>query len=283
MAFHSRIFLGWLGWPGWPAWLVGASLFLFPFFPQSAHADAHGGGPSGGPPPHGDTPPPGTKDSGVKGQGSDDSNYSDNPFTTYGEFNESDEEETDAKFFQNGRFFGVSLGMGFEAVDGYRGALWQGGFPTVDFRVHYWFDFNFALNLGVMTSQHFYDTTAAGLGHVDVNVVRVGLDAKYYFPVKDLSSVISFANPYILLGFGAYTLSQVSNLLGSTVTDTNIGGDAGVGLEFPIYPKKTYFELEGKINVVTFKDTYSTQFQSVGYPNLRGNLWTVTGSVLFTW
>src|ERR1700722_17820359 len=58
--------------------------------------------------------------------------YTNSPFTEYGEFNETEEEEEDTKFLQYGRLFGISLGVGFEAVDGNRGQLYQGGFPVVD-------------------------------------------------------------------------------------------------------------------------------------------------------
>src|SRR5881628_3466051 len=65
--------------------------------------------------------------------------YSETPFTEYGEFNEEEEEADEAKFFQYGRFFGVSVGSGFQGATGNRGLLYQGGFPTLDIKVHYWF------------------------------------------------------------------------------------------------------------------------------------------------
>ena len=74
--------------------------------------------------------------------------FSSSPFTEYGEFNEEQDEAADTKFFQYGRLFGVSLGLGFEGVTGNRGLLWQGGFPMIEMKVHYWFDFNVALDLG---------------------------------------------------------------------------------------------------------------------------------------
>jgi len=209
--------------------------------------------------------------------------YSGTPYTQYGEFHEANEEEETIRFLQFGRLFGVSLGTGFEFVDGYRGALWSGGFPVVDFKVHYWFDFNIAMDLGVYTAYQYYNTTAGNLGHTDVNLVHVGVDVKYYFPVRNLSAALSFANPYILLGVGSYTKTEISNQAGTNTQDTELGVAGGLGLEFVISPKKTYFSLEGKINVVTFKDTYYTTFSTVGLPNLTGNFYTVTGSILFTW
>src|SRR4051812_6901711 len=81
----------------------------------------------------------------------EDEDFTGSPFTEYGEFNEDADEAADAKFFQYGRLFGISLGGGYQGAGGNRGLLWQGGFPNIDFKLHYWFDFNFALDLNFFT------------------------------------------------------------------------------------------------------------------------------------
>jgi hypothetical protein len=212
-----------------------------------------------------------------------DEDFSNSPFTEYGEFNEISEEETDARFFQYGRFFGVSLGLGFEFIDGNRGALWQGGFPMVDFKVHYWFDFNFALTLGFFTANHFFDTTVQNLFHVDANLLHLGIDLKYYIPTSHFSAPISFANPFLVTGFGSYAKTQNSNTQQTQDQDSSVGVSLGAGLEFAISPKKAYFQLEGKVHIVRFKDTFTTNFRSIGLENLTGNFYTFTGNFLFTW
>jgi len=209
--------------------------------------------------------------------------FSSTPFTDYGEFHQAEEEEADTQFLQNGRFFGVSLGLGFQFLDGNRGTLWQGGFPLVDFKVHYWFDFNLGLDMGFFTVNQFYDTSQTLGGHVDVNLLRVGLDVKYYLTTQNLSAPISFANPYVLLGFGSFTKTENSFVQGTQDRDTSIGLSLGAGLEFVVTPRKIYFEIEGKMHLVQFKDTNTTTFQSVNIPNLNGNFYSVTGNVLFTW
>ena len=213
----------------------------------------------------------------------EDEDFSESPFTEYGEFNESTIEEADTKFFQYGRFFGVSLGLGFDAVDGNRGGLYQGGFPMFDLKVHYWFDFNLALDLGFFTAVHYYNTTAQNYGNVGVNIMRAGLDVMYYFETKNVGSTISFANPFILIGAGAFSKNQYYYVQQTTDSDTAMGISLGAGLEFAISPRKTYFQIEGKIHIIPFKDNTTTLFQSVGLANLSGNFYTISGNILFTW
>ncbi|MEO5970036.1 MAG: outer membrane beta-barrel protein [Bdellovibrionia bacterium] len=246
--------------------------------PNAQAAPADPNAPQQGEAPQQGAPPPQGKS-----DKTEEEDYSNTPFTSYGEFNESEDEEADSKFFQYGRFFGVSLGLGAEFLDGNRGALWQGGFPMVDFKLHYWFDFQMALDMGFFTAQQFYDTTVKGLGHVDVNVVHVGVDVKYYFPTKNLSAALSFASPYLLAGVGSYSKTENSQAQSTQDPDTSLGVTLGLGLEFVLSPRKSYFELEAKGHYVVFKDTYTTNFQATGIQNLTGNFYTVSGSILFTW
>ncbi len=213
----------------------------------------------------------------------DDSDYSSSAFSGYGEFQSWTDEESDVKFFQFGRFFGVSLGTGVQMLDGARGSLWQGGFPVVDVKIHYWFDFQLAMDLNYYSAQHYYDTTALGLGRVAINFNQIGMHLKYYFDTKNLSSTISFANPYVIAGFGSYSKTENSLVQQTQAPETSMGVSGGFGLEFVIQPRKTYFELETKIHAIIFQDTYTTNFTGVGLPNLAGNFYTVVGSVLLVW
>jgi hypothetical protein len=206
------------------------------------------------------------------------------PYTEYGEFNNPPgEEETNTIFFQFGRFFGVSLGLGSEFADGYRGTLWQGGFPLVDFKFHYWFDFNLAVDMGFSIATHFYDTKANNIGRVDVSMFHPYFELKYYFDTRNLGSAISFSNPYLIIGVGSFTKTENYLLLGQQDSNSGLGLSLGAGLEFVISPKKTYIEIEGKVHFVRFKDTYTTLFSSQGLPNLTGNLYTVNCNLLLTW
>ena len=193
--------------------------------------------------------------------------FSTTPYTEYGSFNEDKEEEEDNKFFQYGRFFGISLGLGLETIDGDRGTLYQGGFPTFDAKIHYWFDFNFALDINFYLAEHYFISSSQLFnGRFNVNILRLGVDFKYYFDTKNLAAAISFANPYVVAGVGSYTKTESSAAGQTSVSDsdTAVGFSGGAGLEFALKPRKVYFTVEAKIHIVTFADN-----DSPGFPELR--------------
>lgn len=213
--------------------------------------------------------------------------FVDTPYTAYGSFNEEEEEAADTKFFQFGRFFGVSVGAGFEGATGNRGVLWQGGFPAANLKFHYWFDFNFALDLGVLWVNHMYEAQVPEV-RANVSMLQLGTSLKYYIDTTNLSAAITFANPYILAGIGSYTKTDFDPQRDTAPDrDTKFGLNLGAGLEFPIVPKKSYFTFEGRFHSVNFADstdgTYSGASSVPRLPDLTGYFYTVVGSVLFTW
>lgn len=209
--------------------------------------------------------------------------YSETPFTEYGEFNEEEDESAETKYFQYGRFFGLSVGTGFQGVTGNRGLLYQGGFPMIQLKFHYWFDFHLALDLGFTTVTQNFDTTVNSQGHVDVNMTRIGVDLKYYFDTKNIAAPISFANPYVILGMGSISKTEVTLAQASTTADSSFALSAGAGLEFVVSPRKTYFELEALAHMPNFQDSYTTIYSTQGIADLTGTFYTITGNILFTW
>lgn len=212
---------------------------------------------------------------------SEEEDFSSSPYTEYGEFNEDDEEAATTQYMQYGRFFGASLGLGTHGAFGNRGNLWEGGFPTLDLKLHYWFDFNFALQLGFTTSPHTYTRSAE---RYDVRFNRIGIDLKYYFDTRDASAAITFAGPYLVGGVGSITKSETNTVSKTTDHDTAVALSLGAGLEFTLSPKKVYFFMQGTFDIANFKDTNTSEFQaSNGLDDLTGQFYTLTAGMLFTW
>jgi hypothetical protein len=214
---------------------------------------------------------------------SDPDEFSPNPFTDYGEFNNQDQqEEDDTKFLQFGHLFGVSLYVGQDLPLGNRGELWQGGFPLVMGELHYWFDFHLVMDLGVSWAPHYFTSNADGEGYTTVSLVHVYVNLRYYFDTKNLSAPISFASPYVLIGFGDFAKTQSYQGTSQSDSDSEVGVTGGVGLEFPISINSVYFDLEATISAVTFQDTQANPYNN-GPSTLSGPLTTFTGGLMFTW
>lgn len=216
--------------------------------------------------------------------------YKPTPYTSFGEFSDEDEAE-DTKFFQYGRFFGVSLGLGYEGATGNRAKLYTGGLPAFSVRVHYWFDFNFALTLGIYSAKHQYTgfvtgTSGAVTDKNDVNFFEFGSELRYYFDTRDSTAAVTFAGPFLLVGVGSYSKSQ-TNTASPGVTDkfSTFGLSFGGGLEFPLRPRKTYLNLEAKAHAVSF-DNDALSVTTTGnkvVSDTSGMLFTFMASILFTY
>jgi hypothetical protein len=213
--------------------------------------------------------------------------YKQTPYTSFGEFSDEDELE-DTRFFQYGRFFGVSLGLGYEGATGNRGTLYTGGLPAFSVRVHYWFDFNFALTLGIYSAKHNYAGTKDGSSGVKSNVdlFLLGSELRYYFDTRDSTAPVTFAGPFLIVGMGNYSKSENDvTSPGSVVKDTSLGISFGAGLEFPLKPRKSYLNLETKFHAVSFNDD-GLQVTTTGgkvISDSNGMLFTIMASVLFTY
>jgi len=233
--------------------------------------------------------PPAPETSGRTQQPEED-DFKQTPFTSFGEFNDEEEAE-DTRFFQYGRFFGVSVGLGYEGAMGNRGTLFTGGLPAFELRVHYWFDFNFAMTLGIYSAKHQY--TGAKLGSADTSTTKhdfslfkFGGELRYYFDTRDATAPVTFAGPFLILGLGNY--SKTENAIESPTDiqkDTALGLSFGAGLEFPLRPRKSYLNLEAKFHSVSFNVSglSVTPFSGKVLDDTSGMFFTMLASVLFTY
>jgi hypothetical protein len=200
------------------------------------------------------------------------------PYLDYGDFNLTEEENEDTQYFQNGRFFGLSFGGGYQSATGNRGKLYEPAIPRFDVRVQYWFNFQFAADLGIFFANHsFLDNTT----NIEVKLVGYGAHLKYYFDVRDAAAPITFANPYLSFGFGALTKNQVSATSSAPDSDSTLSVGGGGGLEFPIVHKRTYLNLELMFHTQNFTDTNETRYRAV--TDLTGGFFTLLAHFMFTW
>jgi hypothetical protein len=202
------------------------------------------------------------------------------PYLEYGDFNMAEEENQDALYFQYGRFFGVSLGLGYQTATGNRGALYDPAIPRFDIRIHYWFDFNFAMDLGVFFANHSFNLETTSY---QTKFIGFGVHLKYYFDVRDSSAALSFANPFLEGGIGQWSESQTHTGVTIPDTDSSLSVDFGGGLEFPIVYKKTYFIVEALYHTQSFNDSKDTETYVSRVPNLNGGFFTLMGHFMFVW
>ncbi len=201
------------------------------------------------------------------------------PYLEYGDFNTNEDEDTDALYFQYGRFFGLSLGLGYETATGNRGLLYQPAFPRFDAKVHYWFDFQFAMSMGIFFASHSFNFN----GDIFTEqLIGYGLDLQYYFDVRNAAAALSFSNPYIIMGVGAMSKTETHTQGTSPAGDSGFSVSMGAGLEFPITYKKTYFILEARYATQNFADTSTPVFKS-RVADLSGGFLSLMAHLMFTW
>jgi len=245
------------------------SLFIFiatlSFSPSVAFGQA--------PPPSAEAPaPPKKEDSSLFDQSS--------PYLEYGDFNLNEEEVEDTNYFQYGKFFGISLGLGYQTATGNRGKLYQAAIPRFDGRIQYWFNFHFAAELGFFFANHsFYD----GTQNYQVKMIGYGFGLKYYFETKNASAAVSFANPFLVGGVGAMSKTQTSAQGVEASSDSCFSARLGGGLEFPISYKKTYLAVEALYHTQNFLDTNETNAYSNVVPDLSGGFFTLMAHFMFVW
>ncbi len=210
------------------------------------------------------------------------------PYSGYGEFGSGDDQIEDERFFQYGRFFGVGIGLGATSASGNAGRIYQGGFPTLDFRLQYWFDFNFALTLGLQNSKHSYDIEPDGL--TSVNHFRTIAQVVYYLDTHNMSAPLTFIGPHFMVGGGLYRRTDnigsgnaTSNTTPTIQEESVMGFNAGLGIELTLKPKRTYLQFETLMHFVNYNDMYDPKFASEGIPDKTGYWYSFSAVLLFTW
>lgn len=130
-----------------------------------------------------------------------------NPFSDFVPFEDEYDIDEDERFMYFGRFFAVSLGTGMHVFGGNIGKLYNTAIPVLDFRLIYFFDFRLAGQVGLSSASHAFN--AAPNGAVEVSLLRLNADLKYYFDTKNVGAAITAANPYVVAGVSQTFLSLI--------------------------------------------------------------------------
>lgn len=202
-----------------------------------------------------------------------------NPFSDFVPFEDEYDIDEDERFMYFGRFFGIALGTGLHRFTGNIGKLYNTALPVMDFRMLYFFDFRLAGQLGLNSSSHAFN--AVPLGAVEVSMLRLSYDMKYYFDTKNVGAAITAANPYAILGVAQNFRSQAYQTLGQVQKDTAFSVSGGLGMEFALKPRKTSIGFEGRLHKFFFKDRYEQTYLDSGIPDTTGDMVSFLTSVIF--
>jgi hypothetical protein len=237
-------------------------------------------------------------------------------FSDFNEDLEATKVMEDERFYRYGRFFTLNVGLGHTSFTGNRGVAYKDTYSaTMHLSLMYFLNFQSTFNIGIEYSSHtmFIDTYVSGspnelIGAVDTNLLRPFVGFRYYMDTTDLGTAITYSNPYFT-GRAEYwyqTNIYRENTNLSNESGGAIGTAVGLGLEFPMELKETYFNVEFLYHFVTFFDEFTTQYQQIpigarcppnqssceqdteqpseyGYQDLYGDVMTITATYNFNW
>lgn len=212
-------------------------------------------------------------------QGSANSAELSNPFSDYVPFEDEYDIDEDERFMYFGRFFGISLGTGLHQFGGNIGKLYNTALPVLDFKMIYFFDFRLAGAFGVSSAAHAFN--AQPIGPVEVKIMRITGDMKYYFDVKNAGAMITASSPYLVAGLAQNLRTQAFQAGGSISKDNSLSISGGMGLEFALKPRKTSIGVEGRYHVMYFKDRLDSTYLESGIPDTTGPMYSLITSVIF--
>lgn len=223
-------------------------------------------------------------------------------FQDFNEDLEASQVMEDERFYRYSRFYGINLGLGITTFTDNRGAAYTDNNPSYHFSLIYFMDFQNAFIMGVEYSKHtmFIDTFVVGsptqiIGAVETNMLRPFMGFRYYVDTSDLGTAITYSNPYFVgrveYWYQTNTFPERENL--SDRSGGGLGTGVGLGLEFPVELKKSYFNVEFLYHYVNFFDKFTNDYRRIpdelvqedangnrleseyGYEDLRGEVISV--------
>lgn len=202
-----------------------------------------------------------------------------NPFSDYVPFQDEYDVDEDERFMYFGRYFGVELGTGMHEFTGNIGKLYNTALPVLYFDLLYFFDFRLAGQIGISSADHAFDAAPNGL--VQVNLLSINADLKYYFNTKDSGAAITSASPYIIAGIAQTFRTQTFQTQNNVIKDTAGAFSGGLGVEFVLKPRSTSLGVEGRVHDIIFKDRYAPTYAPSGIPDTTGLMYSFVTNIIF--
>lgn len=186
---------------------------------------------------------------------SDDDSY--DPFADFSEYDDSEQEEADIHFFRQGRFLVLGLAVGQRFWTQNLAKLYSSG-STFGIFLGYFFDFRFALQIGMLTGDYgfeFLGTESGIRGNVALSMIPINL--KYYLNTQNVTKGLADLNPYVFGGFSqvfrTYTVPNTEGFGRDAATGIDLGG----GVEIPVMKRKAFVGAQAGFHYINFKDRNS--------------------------
>ncbi len=176
------------------------------------------------------------------------------PFADYSEFEESMDEEEDINFFRNGRLLTLGFIGGYRGWTGVLGEIYTSS-PTFGVFMSYFFDLRFALQFGILISDHAMvinlpDETIQG----NTSINDISFMLKYYFNTQNVTRGLADLNPYVVGGFSQVYRTFTVSGYNEFSKDSAFGFDIGGGIEIPMMKNKMFFGIQAMYQLVNFAD-----------------------------
>lgn len=194
------------------------------------------------------------------------------PFSDYSEFNEASSEEADINFFRNGRLLSIGILAGGKSFLGDYSDFYGPGAVFGVF-VNYFFDLQFAVQIGMTQSDHSFSFSYDGFNfNAKMRLLDLHAYGKYFFNTQNMTRSFAEWNPYLIGGVSQIRRSHASQGGVSIVAsnDNTYGIDVGGGVEYIFNNKKNFVGFMFLYQFVPF----ASEGEYLHDPNLGGNTYT---------
>lgn len=179
------------------------------------------------------------------------------PFADFSEFEDTEQERDDLNFFQNGRQLTLGFMGGYRAFTSGMSQIYGNG-PTFGLALTYFFDLNFALQIGFVTGDYQVRIPSdIQTFEGNLSFTEFAFDIKYYLNTRNIKKKLAVLNPYFLVGMSQNFRTVTIETEDYITKSQGMGIDVGGGIEVPIMRNKMFTGLQVTYHLVSFADEKS--------------------------